>query len=343
MTEEKQIVVYDITDAAIAKMEDLYLGLTVSGPDDEAGFKAVHKARKVVKTHRVSVEKRRKELKADALAWGRKVDGEANRIKDLLEPIESHLTAQEKIVTDEKKRQEEEAARAFEQKIADRMDALQACNSHLSYQAVATMSDDEFLTVLADAQTAFEAEQARIAEGKRIVAERQAAEDAARKAEDERLAKIRAEQEKQMAEIKAEQDRYEAAIKIENDRLKAEKAEIEAEKAKFKAEQDKVEREKMVKEAEERARLQAIADEKARVEREAKEAEEKAADEKAEAERVAALLPDKERAINWIEDMRESTPNVPAIKDRAIALLVVTALDEIKAVLNGLNQDIEEV
>jgi len=324
MTEEKQVVVYDITDAAIAKMEDLYMGLTVSGPDDEAGFKAVHKARKVVKSHRVSVEKRRKELKADAISWGRKVDGEANRIKDLLEPIESHLTAQEKIVTDEKKRQEKEAARLFQEKIDGRMNQLAQLNAPLPYQTVATMSDEEFEATLTITEGQWKAEQSRIAEEKRIEAERKAAEDAARKAEDERLAKIREEQEKQMAEIRAEQEK------------------IEAEKAKLQAERDKAEREKMIEEAEERARIKAVEDMKARVEREKKEAEEKAAAEKAEAERVAALLPDKERAIAWVELMRDSIPKRPAIKDNTIAKLVVECLDEIKALLDELHHFIEE-
>ena len=324
MTEEKQVVVYDITDAAIAKMEDLYMGLTVAGPDDEAGFKAVHKARKVVKSHRVSVEKRRKELKADALAWGRKVDGEANRIKDLLKPIESHLTAQEKIVTDEKERQEKEAARLFQEKIDGRMNQLAQLNAPLPYQTVATMSDEEFEATLTITEGQWKAEQSRIAEEKRIEAERKAAEDAARKAEDERLEKIRAEQEKQMAEIRAQQEK------------------IDAENAKLKAEKDRIEREELKKQMAKEALEIAQREAKEAFEREKKEAEEKAAAEKAEAERVAALLPDKERVIAWVELMRDSIPKRPAIKDNTIAKLVVECLDEIKALLDELHHFIEE-
>jgi len=342
MTDEKQVVVYDITDAAIAKMEDLYMGLTVSGPDDEAGFKSVHKARKVVKTHRVSVEKRRKELKADALAWGRKVDGEANRIKDLLEPIESHLTAQEKIVTDEKKRQEEEAARLFEEKIMGRMNALAGFDAPLPYQKVAIMSDEEFEATLTVTEGQWKAEQSRIANEKRIEAERKAAEDAARKAEDERLEKIRAEQEKQMAAIKAEQERYAAVMKVENDRMQAERDAIAAENAKLKAEKDRIEREelkkKMAKEALEIAQREA----KEAFEREKKEAEERLLDEKAEAERAAALLPDKEKAVAWVELMRDSIPKRPSVKDGNIASMIVNSLHKIKEILDELHRDIEE-
>ena len=64
--------------------------------------------------------------------------------------------------------------------------------------------------------------------------------------------------------------------------------------------------------------------------------------EKAKTERVAALLPDKERAIAWVELMRDSIPKRPAIKDNTIAKLVVECLDEIKAILDELHHFIEE-
>ena len=99
---ETGIVKYDVTDAAIAQMGKEYMLLTVKDMEDEAGFTLVHEARMTVKTHRVAVEKRRKALKADALAWGKKVDGEAKRITALLAPIEAHLTGEEKKITDEK-------------------------------------------------------------------------------------------------------------------------------------------------------------------------------------------------------------------------------------------------
>jgi len=86
---------YAITDTAIAAMRDEFMPLVIRDVSDADGFKAVHSARMVVKNHRVSVEKVRKELKADALEYGRKVDAEAKRITAMLEPIESHLSAQE--------------------------------------------------------------------------------------------------------------------------------------------------------------------------------------------------------------------------------------------------------
>jgi len=71
--------------------------------------------------HRTGVEKHRKFLKADALSYGRKVDAAAKEIFGKLAPIEDHLTEQEKIVTDEKKRVKAEETRLFKEKIDKRM------------------------------------------------------------------------------------------------------------------------------------------------------------------------------------------------------------------------------
>jgi chromosome segregation ATPase len=93
-----------ITDQAIAKMRARYLPLKIQGVQDSAGAAVIHSARMEVKAKRVEVEKVRKALKADSLEYGRKVDAEAKRITGLLEPIENHLDAQEKIYEAEKER-----------------------------------------------------------------------------------------------------------------------------------------------------------------------------------------------------------------------------------------------
>ena len=86
---ETQVVEYNVTDAAIAEMSDLYMGLVITNLEDKEQFDAVRSARLVVKGKRIEVDKKRKELKADALAWGKKVQTEANRIFALIEPIEN--------------------------------------------------------------------------------------------------------------------------------------------------------------------------------------------------------------------------------------------------------------
>ncbi len=81
-------VKYNITDAAINQLRLQYAGLEII---DKLSYKAVVTAIADVRGRRTSVEKRRKELKAEVLDYGRRVDGEAKRITELLEAIEEPL------------------------------------------------------------------------------------------------------------------------------------------------------------------------------------------------------------------------------------------------------------
>ena len=111
---------FSLTDAAIEQMEKEFLPLVVKGVEDKDGYKAVREARLTVKEHRVKVEKTRKELKADSLAFGKAVDGEAKRITTKLESIETHLQEQEDIVAKEfERRKAEEEALARAQELQD--------------------------------------------------------------------------------------------------------------------------------------------------------------------------------------------------------------------------------
>ena len=71
---------------------------------------------------RTNIEKVRKDLKADALEWGRKVDAEAKRLTAQVEDIEAPWKAL-KQSADEKQAREEEEARQAEQK---RVEAIEA-------------------------------------------------------------------------------------------------------------------------------------------------------------------------------------------------------------------------
>ena len=95
---------YNVSDAAIAEMSEMYLPLKVSGLDDKEGYEKVRAARLNVKTKRCEVEKKREELKHESLEYGRAVDAEAKRLTALLAPIEKHLTEQQDIIDKEKKR-----------------------------------------------------------------------------------------------------------------------------------------------------------------------------------------------------------------------------------------------
>ncbi len=213
------------TDTAIAEMSEQYLPLQVSGIDDVEGLKAVHSARLVVKSHRVQVEKVRKELKADSLAYGRRVDGEAKRITALLEPIEQHLSDQENAVVAEKERiknaarlKVEAEAKAAADKEEARLKAIQeAEDARLRAEAEKLAEERRELDVernkiIAEKArlAAIEADQQRKVENERI---RKEAAETARIETEQRIAREAAE-EKAEAE-KAKADAAEDALRAE--------------------------------------------------------------------------------------------------------------------------------
>ena len=250
---ETGLVKYDITDAAIAKMQDLYMGLTITDIKNDEEFIAVHDARMVIKNHRVSVEKKRKELKSEALAWGKKVDGEANRIKGLLEPIESHLAAEEKKVTDEKERIRAEEEAAEKEKIQSRVDEFFKVDVILPFMDVALMSYDEYMDKLNDATGKYVEKQIQLEEerkAKQIEAERI-----------EQVAKEQAIEAARLAKIKEDQEAIAMAQKAKEEALKAQERAIEDAKRK---EAERIEREEFERktqiEATKKARFESLQD-----------------------------------------------------------------------------------
>lgn len=118
---EAELQKFNVTDAAIAEMSANYLTIKVTDHTDKENAKLARERRLEVKNIRVAVEKTRKELKADALKFTQAIDGEARRITGLLEPIETHLQAQEDIVAKYKERLEaEERARIAAEQEAER-------------------------------------------------------------------------------------------------------------------------------------------------------------------------------------------------------------------------------
>ena len=283
---ETQVVEYDITKAAIKEMSNKFMPLCINGLDDTEGFEAVHNARMVVKGKRIEVEKRRKELKADALAWGKKVDSEAKKIFQLLKPIEDHLKAEEDSIVNEKKRLEEEKAALEQLRIQKRIDNFAKYGTTISYFDAAAMSDDEYSTALEKLKDEYRAEQVRIAKEKRLEEERIAREEEARKAEDERLRKERAELER----IKAEQEEAQRKIDAEKKLIEEQKRKEEERLYRIEVEkQAKIEAEARAKQVAEQAEKDKIAKQKAEEERKAKE---------------EALLPDKEKLLLFIDKLR---------------------------------------
>lgn len=287
---------YQPTDAAIAEMGEAYLGLSVKGIEDKDGLKAVHDARMVVKKTRVAVEKTRKELKADALAYGRAVDAEATRIKLLLLPIEDHLAGEEDAVLEEKARLKREAEEQRQAVIRNRVEKLAALGSSLLAFEVERLTHEEYAQVLEE-ETAAHAERERLAAEAKAKAE---AEEAERKAEAERVAEERRKLDAEKAEVAAEKKR-----------LADEEAAREREAKAKQAEQDrKDELERVRVEAEEKAKREA---------EEAAEREKAEAEARAKAEEEQRLLeertrPDREKLetlANLVHCADLETPGLP--------------------------------
>jgi len=339
--EEKNLVNYDIADAVIAEMGKDYMTLKIDGIDDKEGFAVVHDARMVVKGKRIQVEKKRKELKSDALAWGKKVDGEAKRIFSLLEPIESHLQAEE-----DKVRAELDAIKAEEEakekaKVQAMVDELLKYGLSMEFFTVATMTDEDYDALLVSTKAAWEAEQSRLAAEERAKEEAEEAALIAREKEDERLAEVAKQQ-------KAEAERQELVRK-----------EQAATEAKLKAAQDKIDaenrervRQQELEVAKSQAAKKAAKEERERIEREAKEAKEKAereAREKAEAEaraaeeaaRQEALRPDKAKLEDFADMLLNITrpplsePKAQRLGDKAV-LDVYDVAEHVRAETRGL-------
>ena len=220
------------TDTAIAALAEQYLPLRIADVNDLAGFAIVHRARMDIKDKRCAVEKVRKELKADALEYGRKVDGEAKRLCALIEPIEAHLDAEERTFSNSRERIKNEArlkAEAEAKAIADAEAARVKAEHDAEIERVRVEREK-----LDAERKAMEAEREAEAAKQRAAQEKLDAERRAIEAEKQRLSEIEA---ARLREIEMKRREAEAAerARIETEHRIAREA--EAAKAKADAEE----------------------------------------------------------------------------------------------------------
>lgn len=213
------VIRYDVTDEQIEALRERFAALTRA--DDRESYEAVRLAIGETRDLRVAVEEKRKELKAGALEYGRRVDEVARRYREALEGIEAPLKAL-KAAEDEKKAAAKAAAEAA-----------------------------ELARVEAEIKARREAEEAELrrqreAEEARIRAEREAL--AAQQAE---VARLRAEAEAVLAKAAAAQAEADRARAEADHAAQVEKARAEAaeqERARAAAEALRVEAERRAEE-----------------------------------------------------------------------------------------------
>lgn len=215
------------------QMVEVASKIVVSDVSQTSEMAQARKIRLALKEIRVSVEKERKQLKEESLRKGKAIDGMANVLKFLIEPIEEHLEQQEKFIEIKEMEKRQKIER-------DRIDVLVSLSVDPSFYSLRDMPDDTFEQLVS-----------QIKESNRIKQETEKAAEAARlaaeKAEAEAREKARIENEllrKEAAEREAElRKEREAKEKLERDIR--EKAEAEA-KAKAKEEADKLEEERRI-------------------------------------------------------------------------------------------------
>lgn len=248
----QDLVKYSVTKAALAELRTECMALRVLGPDDEEGYARCRDKLKSVVKLRTGGDAERKALNKEALAFQRFVNSEWDAIAAEIEPIETHLRTNCAIVDNEKKRREEEAARAAKERIDNRILKLQSLHATFRFDEIAALSDEAFEDLVDREQTRFNAEQ------------RKREEEAAR-----------------LAELERERAANEALLAAEREKTR----QLEAEAQKMREEKAAIEREKIRKAAEE----ERVAKAKQEAADAALEAERRAAMARAEAEEFERL------------------------------------------------------
>lgn len=312
--ETTQVVTYNITEGQIAATRDKCALLTADTPQ---GYEEVRLAIGHLRNARTAIEKRRVELKADALRYGRLVDSEAQRFTGLLEAIEEPLKVKKAAVDDEKARVKAEADAAKLKALEDEIRANQE-RQEAERKAV---RDAEEARIAAD-RAQLEAERQALAEQRRIAdakaAEERAAIDAAQRVERERL---EAERAKLAEDIRAEEARQRTARKAEDDRLRVEREAIEAQRRAVEVEREKAGRAEFERLAKVRAEAEAVA----KVERDRLEAAERQA-------RIDALRPDLEKVRQFAQAIRNLAQAAPKSRTKEGKALIAGAVTGLGAV-----------
>ena len=339
MENETQVVKYDITNAAIQEMSEMYLPLFITDLEDKEQFDAVHSARMVVRGKRIEVDKRRKELKADALAWGKLVQTEANRIFDLIEPIETHLKNEEGKAEAERQRIENERIATVRSLVDDIPATFYLLEGRgTAHDLEGVIIELEALQITPEVYFEFTSEAFTLRDdilnrAKQALVDRKRldAEEAERKAESERLAVEREKQEEEAAKLKAQQD----LIDEQNRKLQAAKDALEADK---KAEQERKERLEFEQKAVEKAKVEAI--EKAKQDAIDKAEKEKA--EAAEAERQESLKPDREKLEGFAQFLVEGI-TYPTIESKGAGEIIADAAWALEKLSNSIFEKAQEM
>lgn len=274
----KALVDIDAVSAGITDLRNRFSG-AIFEVDTATGMDDAKAARLAIRTPRYEVERIRKAAKAPIIALGKKLDAEAARIESELLKIEGPIDQQIKAEEDRKERDRQAKIDAELKRVADlqeRVAELRGCQSlsptsgaelvasHIadlerlvvneSFQEFQQQAEDAKAAGLARLRAVYTAAVAHEAEQERIRIERaelarlreaealRVAQENARRAEEDRVAKVTrdAETARHNEQLRQQREEQEAAAKIERMRI-ADEAEaarklVEAEERRLAAE-----------------------------------------------------------------------------------------------------------
>lgn len=184
-----ELTKFDTVVPAIEELKAELLPLVIKDLEDAEGYKAVSEALRFVVKKRTSIEEKRKELKADSLAYGKAVDARAREITQMLSPIEEHLRGQKEKVDAELLKIEEAKELEKQKVLQDKHNKLLSAGmqlignqyvnekygEHSSFPAIniETLSDEDFDSHIAILTNLYNLEEfKRIGEQNRIILEK---------------------------------------------------------------------------------------------------------------------------------------------------------------------------
>lgn len=346
MTEEKSLIIAEKLDVAVLFskngmdkiLKDIETKAMAQVPDitTDQGRKDIASMAHKVARSKTLIDDMGKHRIADAKKIVDDVNGYRKQARDFLDglkskvrqPLDEWEAEQAKIKAEEDRKQKE--------KIDARLLALAKVNCNLPFFDVAGMTDDEYEDRLRKATEAREMEQKRIYD-----------ESIARKAEAERLKKVRQEQAAEATRLAEEKRKIDEAQAAERKKIDDERRSIEAEKKALedakRKEQGRKDREAFEAKAKEEARIAAEKAAAEKVDREARESKEKAEREAAEKARSEALKPDKEKLLEWCDWMDSDNIPKPSIEAEEAKTILYDALHALRSWVSDIRKRAEEL
>ena len=242
---EMNLEKFDPTVAELTKVAEESRKIVITNFDDPKQIEAVHAKRIELKKTRVSIEKRGKELREDAIKFSKAVIAKEKELVAIIEPEEIRLDQLEDAA--KQNAIEKERLRKWPERL-ERLKELEYKGGSSDDHILKMMSDVDFEAYINSVKAKIEAE--RLAKERQAQLEREM--DLKRR-EEELAAKERKAEMEERARKQAEQDRLDAEMREKKRLADLEQARLEGER---KAKED----------AERKA-----AEEKARIEREEKE------------------------------------------------------------------------